>query len=150
MTTLRKAAQQALEALYWCKPSALIGPGGIAARKQAIATLRAALALPDRTGSQHCERMCEAEAFKIEIRRLKAALAQEEDTRVCTCHPDDNPPVPCAKKYALTECRKAALAQKEQDPVAWMRRDGRLALHDGGIFDGDWTPLYKSPFQPGD
>lgn len=23
----------------------------------------------------------------------------------CTCHPDDKPPVPCAKKYALTECR---------------------------------------------
>ena len=28
--------------------------------------------------------------------------------RSCTCHPDDNPPVPCARKYALTECRKAA------------------------------------------
>lgn len=26
------------------------------------------------------------------------------DTRPCTCHPDDNPPVPCAKKYALSEC----------------------------------------------
>lgn len=26
----------------------------------------------------------------------------------CTCHPDDNPPVPCAQKYALSECRKAA------------------------------------------
>lgn len=30
------------------------------------------------------------------------------DTRPCTCHPDDNPPVPCPRKYALTECRKAA------------------------------------------
>ena len=25
----------------------------------------------------------------------------------CTCHPDDNPPVPCAQKYALSECREA-------------------------------------------
>ena len=25
----------------------------------------------------------------------------------CTCHPDDKPPVPCARKYALTECRIA-------------------------------------------
>ena len=25
--------------------------------------------------------------------------------RACTCHPDDNPPQPCAKQYALQECR---------------------------------------------
>ena len=25
--------------------------------------------------------------------------------RPCTCHPDDNPPKPCAKQYALTKCR---------------------------------------------
>ena len=35
-------------------------------------------------------------------------------TRACTCHPDDNPPVPCAKKYALTECRAV-------EHVRWMR-----------------------------
>lgn len=28
--------------------------------------------------------------------------------RPCTCHPDDNPPVPCPQKYALGECRAAA------------------------------------------
>ena len=28
--------------------------------------------------------------------------------RQCTCHPDDNPPVPCAQKYALSECRAAS------------------------------------------
>ncbi len=33
-------------------------------------------------------------------------LAPQE--RPCTCHPDDNPPVPCPKKYALIECRRAA------------------------------------------
>lgn len=22
----------------------------------------------------------------------------------CTCHPSDNPPVPCAEKFAYTEC----------------------------------------------
>jgi len=26
----------------------------------------------------------------------------------CTCHPDDNPPVPCPRKYALTDCRMDA------------------------------------------
>lgn len=27
--------------------------------------------------------------------------------RECTCHPDDNPPWPCPRKYALSECRAA-------------------------------------------
>lgn len=31
--------------------------------------------------------------------------------RPCTCHPDDNPPSPCAEMYALDECRKAAEAK---------------------------------------
>jgi len=32
---------------------------------------------------------------------------QVKKIRPCTCHPDDNPPVPCARQYALTECRKS-------------------------------------------
>jgi len=36
-------------------------------------------------------------------------------SRPCTCHPDDNPPVPCPKKYALDECRKAALGGEGKD-----------------------------------
>lgn len=32
------------------------------------------------------------------------------EPRKCTCHPDDDPPRPCAEKYALNECRVAALA----------------------------------------
>jgi hypothetical protein len=31
-----------------------------------------------------------------------------EAKRMCTCHPDDNPPRPCAERYALSECRAAA------------------------------------------
>ena len=48
---------------------------------------------------------------------LRAALAQPEN-RPCTCHPDDNPPQPCAQRYALTECK--ALAQPEAEAgVSW-------------------------------
>lgn len=32
------------------------------------------------------------------------------DPRKCTCHPGDDPPRPCTQKYALHECRVAALA----------------------------------------
>jgi hypothetical protein len=35
-------------------------------------------------------------------------LRQCAEQRPCTCHPDDNPPVPCAQKYALNECRAAS------------------------------------------
>lgn len=33
--------------------------------------------------------------------------SEARDPRPCTCHPDDNPPVPCPRKYALSECRAA-------------------------------------------
>lgn len=49
---------------------------------------------------------------KERIKKAVAALRSvpSEIARPCTCHPDDNPPVPCPKKYALTECREAALS----------------------------------------
>jgi hypothetical protein len=40
--------------------------------------------------------------------RIDAALAAEPtQERSCTCHPEDNPPIPCPRKYALAECRAA-------------------------------------------
>jgi hypothetical protein len=39
--------------------------------------------------------------------REAAAGATGTDTRTCTCHPDDNPPRPCPRKFALSECRAA-------------------------------------------
>ena len=35
----------------------------------------------------------------------------ETDERKCTCHPDDNPPLPCTRNFALNECRAAELAK---------------------------------------
>lgn len=31
--------------------------------------------------------------------------------RNCTCHPSDNPPRPCPRKHALSECRLTALVE---------------------------------------
>jgi hypothetical protein len=45
--------------------------------------------------------------------RLRDAPAGQGG-KPCTCHPDDNPPRPCPQRYALTECRQAALAQNAQ------------------------------------
>lgn len=46
--------------------------------------------------------------------KLKMALAAQPADRTCTCHPDDSPPVPCAQKYALTECRAAQPAPAQE------------------------------------
>ena len=35
------------------------------------------------------------------------ASAPAGEPRPCTCHPNDNPPVPCPQKYALSECKAA-------------------------------------------
>lgn len=42
-------------------------------------------------------------------RKLRPRLTNERERGGCTCHPSDNPPVPCARKYAFTECVRAAL-----------------------------------------
>ena len=36
------------------------------------------------------------------------------ETRPCTCHSDDDPPVPCPRKFAYHECMKAALADVQR------------------------------------
>lgn len=51
---------------------------------------------------------------------LIAYLGPLEEGRPCTCHPGDNPPVPCAKQYALTECK--AVADPAISDAAWARR----------------------------
>ena len=33
----------------------------------------------------------------------------------CTCHPADNPPKPCAQKYAFSECVTHAAMMAEKD-----------------------------------
>lgn len=34
-----------------------------------------------------------------------SASPVDATVRPCTCHPDDEPPSPCARKYALSECK---------------------------------------------
>lgn len=45
-------------------------------------------------------------------------VAVKTGDQPCTCHPDDNPPQPCPKKYALTECRKAAAFREQANALA--------------------------------
>jgi len=57
--------------------------------------------------------------YRSEIDALRAALAQQQaepDSHPCTCHPDDDPPTPCPRRFALNECRQAALAPQPASP----------------------------------
>ena len=56
------------------------------------------------------------EAYSEPIEKTSSSPKQVE--LPCTCHPDDNPPVPCAKRYALSECRAAR-------PIAWRWDEAR-------------------------
>lgn len=40
-------------------------------------------------------------------RNLSALSAAIKRRRACTCHPNDNPPSPCAERYALSDCKEA-------------------------------------------
>ena len=45
-----------------------------------------------------CEAWADPVSLEDEQRMTDAHI------RPCSCHPDDNPPVPCARKYAFSEC----------------------------------------------
>lgn len=76
------------------------------------------------------------------------AQTNKADPRTCTCHPSDCPPVPCPRKYALTECRIAALITAAM-PFAqhdWMDAEleddnCKLTQHSGAVTVGDWKAL---------
>jgi hypothetical protein len=64
----------------------------------------------------------EAYAVGEEIRNALSRRSQGNDAagdvRPCTCHPNDNPPVPCPRKYALSECRLAKALARLSAPTA--------------------------------
>ena len=84
MSMLRKAAQQALEAL---ELTYSVTTAHCDTQWVAITALRDALAQeePRRAGLPHCEHSCEANAFQIEIRRLKAELVAEREACADIC-----------------------------------------------------------------
>lgn len=58
-----------------------------------------------------------------------------EPEKPCTCHPDDNPPRPCPKKYALNECRAASA---DTAPIVEVTQDDWDAAED--YYEGPCVP----------
>ena len=84
-------------------------------------------------------------------RSLKAVFSfapKPEPPRMCTCHPDDNPPNPCAEKYAYSECVKpepsADLVKPETMAAAeeWWDKHGRAPFN--AVDDEAWTFLFSA------
>jgi hypothetical protein len=64
--------------------------------------------------------------------------AKEADFRTCTCHPDDSPPTPCPRKFALGECRAAELEKlAERNRYDSIGRALDLLLANGELDDYD-------------
>lgn len=62
------------------------------------------------------------------------------NVRPCTCHPDDNPPRPCAGKYALDECMDEMLHSAWQGKMLDLVREYRIA-DDGRDVRDAWREL---------
>lgn len=72
-----------------------------------LMALRSNLAEPGSAAYLDIETVC----------RALTAGRTEGEARPCTCHPDDNPPRPCPRKYALSECRAAAQPPSPGEPI---------------------------------
>lgn len=59
---------------------------------------------------------------------MRSKSNEPMNDRPCTCHPDDNPPVPCTEKYALTECRKVRCRWTDYKTgwTFWIDESGKL------------------------
>lgn len=79
-----------------------------------------------------------------ELQRLRSSGGASE--RPCTCHPDDNPPTPCPRKYALQECRAAAEpSERQPDGYAYRYPDGYIRFSGGREVNGS-DPVETIPY----
>lgn len=98
-------------------------------------------------------RMTKTARLRLETWANVSRLLSDKETydmsdRPCTCHPDDNPPVPCPQKFALSECKAATQGWKlvPVDPTMGMYDDWNAAAKNGlndGFF-GTWIAAYHA------
>ena len=67
-------------------------------------------------------------------RKILDKVKAEINSRPCTCHPDDNPPVPCAKKYALSYCQ--AVMEGRSQAYAEFEE---MVISEQGNFGDEWS-----------
>lgn len=89
------------------------------------------------------------------LSRISALEPQQEEAvaRPCTCHPDDNPPVPCAQRFALTDCQQtldapywAVWSESGAHIGLWQDRTTAFKIWQE-YPNGKVLPLYHAPVQ---
>lgn len=55
---------------------------------------------------------------------MDQAAEAKEDTRTCTCHPDDAP-IPCPRKFAAHHCWRAAVYQETRQGMIDLKNKDR-------------------------
>ena len=129
MNDIRKAAEMALELLE----NHVEDPRCEVSICKTIAVLRKALSNEFNPDWNQVEALQESlREHMAEIQRLRQTLAQPEQEPSKQFH-----------EWACAEHQKA-LAQLEQEPVAWMWKDGSVTT-DPYEADGTWTKLYTAP-----
>lgn len=55
---------------------------------------------------------------------MDQAAEAKEDTRTCTCHPDDAP-IPCPRKFAAHHCWRAAVYTETREQIVLFKNRDR-------------------------
>lgn len=61
----------------------------------------------------------------------------DADGRQCTCHPGDNPPRPCPRRFALSECREHSKqpTAEDIDRCEELARDRKMSSFTSAFFE---------------
>jgi hypothetical protein len=60
---------------------------------------------------------------RAKIMSTEAAFEAKANRSVCSCHPDDNPTVPCPHKHAIKHCRAVDLARRLRHAITTAMND---------------------------
>lgn len=66
--------------------------------------------------------------FDEGLDRIHAAAEAQPDTRSCTCHPDDDRPRPCPRKYAIHHCWRSAVYDETREAIVGLKNRDRTVL----------------------
>lgn len=89
--------------------------------------------------SASCCDACDNAPVGPQIRPIYVAPSSADvERRPCTCHPDDNPPVPCPRMYALQDCRRAAALAAEVELLRKRLAEARCVCDEQATDAGLW------------
>lgn len=56
------------------------------------------------------------------------AAEAKQDNRTCSCHPDDDRPIPCPRKFAIHHCWRAAVYDETRSHIVLLKNTDRNSI----------------------